>query len=222
MSRRLPTTEVQRLLARIEEQLATLVRIGLVMLVDAKPLTVGRYSRDPDARWGRVSRGWAKGYKFHAVYGAGNLPVSWEVTPLNEGESTVAARLFPPLGPGGGYIVGDSSYDSNQLYDAAATVGWQLVAKRKRPGAGLGHRHHCEGRLRSIALLENEFGRKLYALREEIERQFGWLTNHGAGLAPLPNWVRRLSCVQQWVQAKLLIHSVYACLRAIPPPLADA
>jgi hypothetical protein len=220
MSRRLRTTEVQKLLAWAEQHLAALQSNGWVKCVDGKPLTVGSHSKDPDAPWGRLRRGWGKGYKFHAIYGVGPLPLAWEVAPLNEAEPQVAARLIPSLRRGGGYILGDSSYDSNPLHETALAMGYQLVAKRKRPGTGLGHRRHSPGRLRSIALLEQKFGQALYAFREQIERQFGWLTNHGGGLAPLPNWVRRFPRVRLWIQAKLLVHAAYVYLTSPPPPLA--
>ena len=222
MSRRLRTTEVQRLLANMEQRLVSMDSGGVVKLVDGKPLTVGSHSKDPDALWGRVRRGWAKGYKLHAVYGGGSMPLCWEVTSLNEAEPSVAARLFPSLKGGGGYILGDCAYDSNPLHDVALAAGCQLVAQRKRPGTGLGSRRHSPGRLRSIALLRQDFGKSLYAYREQVERNFGWLTNHGGGLAPLPNWVRRSPRVRQWIQAKLLIHATYVTLTSIPPPLAVA
>jgi len=80
-----------------------------------------------------------------------------------------------------------------------------LVAKRKRPNAWPAHRRHSLARLYAMELLERNFGRALYAVRGEIERQFAWLTNHGAVLMPLGNWVRRLDQVRLWVQAKWLV-----------------
>jgi hypothetical protein len=223
MSRRLRTTEVQRLLHEMEERMARPQQNGeWVLTVDGKPLVVGSHSKDPDAEWGHVRRGWAKGYKFHAVYGQGCLPLRWEATPLNVAEPDVAAQMIPSLKPGGGYILGDSSYDRNPLHDVSLAVGYQLVAQRKRPRAGLGHRRHSPGRLRSIDLLQEEFGQALYRLREDVERQFAWLTNHGGGLAPLPNWVRRFHRVRLWIQAKLLVHAAYLSFRSRPPPLAVA
>ena len=223
MSRRLRTTEVQRLLHEMEERMARPQQHGeWVLTVDGKPLVVGSHSKDPDAEWGHVRRGWAKGYKFHAVYGKGCIPRSWEATALNVAEPDVAARMIPSLKRGGGYILGDSSYDSNPLHDISLAGGYQLVAQRKRPRAGLGHRYHSTGRLRSIDLLQGNFGQALYCLREDVERQFGWLTNHGGGLAPLPNWVRRFHRVRLWIQAKLLVHAAYLSFRPRPPPLAVA
>lgn len=222
MSRRLQTTEVQRVLVAMEQRLSSDPRGGLIFRVDGKPLLVGSHSKDPNAAWGHVRRGWAQGYKLHAIYGYDCLPFQWEVVPLNEAEPEVAARLIPALGKGGGYLLGDSAYDSNPLHDAALATGRQLVAQRKRPTAGLGHRRHSPGRLRCIELLKHKFGQTLYDLREQIERQFGWLTNHGAGLAPLPNWVRRIWRVRQWMQAKLIIHTTYVYQTSKPHPLAVA
>jgi hypothetical protein len=192
-----------------------------VTMVDGKPLPVGTHSKDPDAQWGRAGYGYAKGYKLHAVYGSVPVPLSWEITALNVAETTVASRLILALN-GGGYLLGDKLYDSNPLHDVANAAGYQLVADRKRPNTGLGHRCHSRGRLRSIALLEKGFGKSLYAHRGAIERQFGWLTSHAGGLSPLPSWVRRDHRVQCWVQAKLIIHAIYVYLTRPPPMLAYA
>ena len=222
MSRRLRTTEVQCLLNRIENALAALSGSGWVWMVDGKPLVVGTHSRDTDATWGRAGRGYAKGYKLHAIYGRGPIPGAWELVPLNESETEVARRLVPLLKRGGGYLLGDKAFDSNPLHTAANACGYQLVAERKRPGTGLGHRRHSPGRLRSIQLLRTKFGQHLYRCRDNIERQFGWLTNHGAGLAPLPAWVRRPHRVRLWVQAKLIIHAAYVYLHSSPTTPAVA
>jgi hypothetical protein len=221
MSRRLRTTEVQRLLYVMERSLVKLRDPGWVAVVDGKPLVVGSHSKDRDCAWGRAGRGYAKGYKLHAIYGDSPMPLAWELMPINVGESEVAARLVSTLN-GGGYLLGDKQYDSNPLHDAAQHAGYQLVAQRKRPHAGLGHRRHTPGRLRSITLLQNEFGQALYACRDDIERQFGWLTSHAAGLAPLPSWVRRYHRVESWVQAKLIIHTIYKQLRPPTPTVTCA
>jgi hypothetical protein len=220
MSRRLHTIEVQRILVQLESVLGSLEDGSLVKLVDGKPQLVGSHSKDPDAAWGKWRRGYAKGYKLHAIYGRGPLPEAWDVVPLNEAEPWVAALLITGLRRGGGYLVGDKAYDSNPLHDTAQAMGCQLVAPQKRAGR-LGHCRHSPGRLRSFALLKRTFGQQLMAYRKQVERHFGWLTNHSAGLAPLPNWVRRLPRVRLWIQAKLLIHAVYVYLHQPPPTLAD-
>lgn len=221
---RVKTVEVQRIFAEMEQRLKSDPQGGLLFVVDGKPLLVGSHSKDPDAHWGRARRGWAKGYKLHAIYGREEIfPFAWEVTALNEAEPEIAATMVPALGQGGGYLLGDSAYDSNPLHDVTTSTGRQLVAPRKRPSAGLGHCRHSPSRLRSIEVLRHDFGRDLMRLRDRIERQFGWLTNHATGLAPLPNWVRRLHRARLWVQAKLLIHAAYVIhthCSGVPPPLA--
>lgn len=212
LSRRLRTVEVLHLLHLMERWVRELwPHSGLVRILDSKPLVVGGYSRDPDSAWGRATKSYARGYKCLALYDRAPIPEAWEVAPLNHADSEVAIWLLPRMKQGG-YLVGDSQMDSNPLYEAAWARGCQLVAKRKRPNAGLGHRRHSPARLRSIQLLQTDFGKALYAQRGRIERQFAWLTSHAAGLLPLPSWVRRLDRVRLWVQAKMILHAVYVYL----------
>jgi hypothetical protein len=221
MSRRLRTSGVRNLMAALHEPLGG-HGDALIKTIDAKPLPVGAHSVAKDARWGRGVRGPARGYKLHALYGGGgggSLPIAWEVAPMNASEQRVARRLLRHLagGAAAGYVLADGVYDVNDLYARAAAVNHQLLAPRKRPEAGLGHRDHHPNRLRAIEMLEGPrpaFGRTLYALRTTIERRFGRLTNFGGGLAPLPNWVRTLPRVRLWVHAKLLIDALRWQLRA--------
>jgi hypothetical protein len=139
---------------------------------------------------------------------------------MNAAEPVVAARLIN-RGKFAGYVLGDKSYDNNFLHKAMTACGLQLVAERKRPGTGLGHCEQSAGRLRSMALLQQEFGQALLACRNSIERNFGWLTNHAGGLAPLPAWVRRIWRVTLWVQAKMISHCLYTQLNPLSFALAD-
>ena len=220
MSRRLGTVEVHCLLASMEGKLVHSQRHGWVWIVDGKPLPIGGYSKDHDAKWGYATGGFAKGYKLHAIYGGAPLPIAWEVMPMNAAEPEVAARLLAWC-QCRGYVLGDKSYDNNSLHRTATACGCQLVAERKRPKTGLGHGEQSPGRLRSMALLQQEFGKALYAGRSSIERSFGWLTNHSGGLAPLPAWVRGLHRVNLWVQAKMLGHYLYTQLKLLNLSLAD-
>lgn len=220
MSRRLGTVEVHCLLAAMEGKLAHSRRSGWVWIVDGKPLPIGGYSKDHDAKWGYATGGFAKGYKLHALYGASPLPVAWEVLPMNAAEPEVAARLIAWF-QCRGYVLGDKGYDNNSLHRTATACGSQLVAERKRPKTGLGHCEQSPGRLRSMELLQQEFGKALHACRDSIERNFGWLTNHSGGLAPLPSWVRRIHRVTTWVQAKLISHYFYTQLKPLNLTLAD-
>lgn len=181
---------------------------SLLAFLDGKPLPIGGNSKDPDARYGRAAGGFAKGYKLHTVWAKSNLPDAWEVTPMNISEKTVAYRLIGQL-HGGGYLLADGNYDASYLYDRAFEHGYQLLAPNrtaKKPGSG-GH-YQSPHRLRSIELLQHEYGQQLYHARPQIERDFGNATAFGGGLAPLPAWVRGLARVRTWVWAKLLINAV--------------
>ena len=103
MSRRLQTAEVHVVLAAMERRLTP--PHSMIRVVDGKPLVVGTHSKDPEATWGRAGRGFAKGYKLHAVYGSPALPETWEVASLNVSEPEVGARLISLLKQGGYILV---------------------------------------------------------------------------------------------------------------------
>jgi hypothetical protein len=239
MSERLRTLSLLQLLAAVLDRLASLAppQESLVRAVDGKrsrigrlpgePLPVGGYSKDRDARWGKsAADGWEKGYKMFDVWGKGVVPDAWTLGPMDEPEPTVARQqLIPKLAAGGcvGYLLGDALFDSNPLHEECAPRGIQLVAPRKKPGTGLGHRDHSPSRLRSIDLLESPppgdlpaagrrpFARELYEMRSDIERRLGNLCCFGGGLAPLPAWVRTPRRVARWVAAKLVINGLRQC-----------
>jgi hypothetical protein len=208
LSRRLRRPKTVELMTGVEENLLALTMIGyyLVRSIDGKALAVSNVSRDPDTGYGRGAGGHQKGYKLHAVWGRGPMPIAWALSPMNVSEKVMARCLIPTL-PGGGYLLADQHYDVNYLYDLAAEAGFQLVAKKTkdRGRGGLGHRRQSGGRLRSIALLTTAFGCVLYNQRNAIERCFGSWTSFGGGLGPLPAWVRRFCRVRNWIQTKILI-----------------
>src|ERR1700722_13562715 len=143
LSRRLRRPETVQLMTEVEQHLLALFAVGncLAHIIDGKPLGVSGVSKDADAGYGRGAGGKQKGYKLHAVWGRAPLPVGWVLAPLNVSEKTVARWLIETL-PGGGYLLGDTQYDVNYLYDAAEDAGFQLVTKktRSRGRGGLGHR----------------------------------------------------------------------------------
>ena len=55
--------------------------------------------------------------------------------------------------------------------------------------------------------MRQPFGKSIHRFRNQIEREFGNLTNFGGGLICLPAWVRRFSRVPNWVHAKLLVNA---------------
>jgi hypothetical protein len=192
----------------VEQHLVALLGLGrcLVHVIDGKALAISAVSKDRDAGYGRGAGASQKGYKLHAVWGVGPIPLAWVLAPMNASEKTIARGLIASL-LGGGYLLADVQYDVGYLYDLAASEGFQLVAK-KTPGRtreGLGHRRQSPARLRSIELLCTKFGRALYNQRNAIECRFGTLTSTGGGLSPLPAWVRRFHRVRHWVQSKIII-----------------
>lgn len=215
MSRRLRTLGVLHLIERVFHAVFDPRRQAMVQLalLDAKPLTVGAYSKDRDARTGYVASGRkAKGYKLHLACDGSRNVLAFRIAPMNEAESVVARDLVPTL-RGQGYLIADAAYDSNVLHTVTAAHNFRLIQPRRKPGGGLGGHNHHPDRLQAIALLESPrgtvsaFGRDLYRSRNDIEGFFGQLTNFGGGLTTgLPNWVRRPWRVTRWVTAKLIIY----------------
>jgi hypothetical protein len=178
---------------------------------DGKPLVVGGYSHDPDARRGQVPGGWARGYKLHVVVdGVSGAVDAFEVTPLDRpGEPTAARRLLRTLDLSGVLLRGDSNYDSNPLYRLVAERGGRLLAPRKKPFTGIGHHRQHPDRLRAIAELEGDGERSLRMHRRHrirVEQGLAHLTNLPFGLSPLPNFVRRLPRVRRWVKTKIMLY----------------
>jgi hypothetical protein len=220
--RRLRRPEIAKLMAMVEQRLMTLLAMGqcLVHMIDGKALAVSAVSKDPDAGYGHGAGAHQKGYKLHAIWSRSPMPSAWEVAPMNASE-TLMARSLISKSTGSGYLVGDTHYDSNYLYDLATQMGFQLVAKKRR-GRGLGSRRHSPARLRAIELLKSEFGRALYKRRNAVESCFSALCSVGGGLSPLPAWVRRIHRVRNWVQTKILLAGIRWILRHQPQTLVDA
>jgi hypothetical protein len=209
MSRRLCTKAVQELLKLMENALKIATspppEPELEVVIDAKPLPIGSYSKDPDAKWGRGAGGLAKGYKLYAVWGAAAVPEAWAICSMNVSEKAIAPELIRQT-PSADWLLGDSQYDSNELFDLAYEQGLQLLAPRRKKGR-LGHRYQSPHRRFSMKLLEGNAWPAFHRGRTKIERNFGNCTTFGGGLAPLPSWVRRLPRVTLWVHAKLLVNA---------------
>jgi len=207
MSRRVDKVSTGLFWRALQERLRSSGHPALLSFMDGKPLPIGGNSKDPDAHWGRSAGGLAKGYKLHAIWSTGNMPQTWEITPMNTDEKKVAKPLMEQLHYGG-YLLADGNYDTSELYDRAFARGYQLVAPfRKAKNPGCGKHYQSPHRLRSIQVLQSSFGKELYKARTRIERSFGNATSFAGGLAPLPAWVRGLDRVRTWVWAKLLINA---------------
>jgi hypothetical protein len=216
MSRRLRTVGViqlfERLLCAVSD--ATAAPVPLVKKLDSKPLCVGAYSKDRDAKRGRIAaRLFARGYRLHALF-HGRTVRSWILAGMNVHDATVAPQLLARLEGGGGYAVADNAYDTNDCHAAAAAADHQLVAppRRENRECRIARKNRPE-RLRALDLLAsplekcgqvNQFGVALYNCREAAESGFGELTM--LGLDHLPAWVRRPRRVALWTAGKIALH----------------
>lgn len=209
VSRRLRSGQVEQLIHTIFESFTVFTLLPKYLCIDGKPLTIGDHSRDPDARSGWAGFGFAKGYKLHAIWGKGPIPLCFQVTSLNVGEAKVARELVSQI-QHPAYIVGDRQYDSNPLHEVARAQNCQLIAEQKnRTGRLAANRKHSPSRIKCFEILKTAKGPLLLKYRDQIERRFGKLTCHGAGLGPLPAWVRTMHRVRLWVQAKLIINAIH-------------
>src|SRR6185295_8188653 len=112
-----------------------------------------------------------------------------------------------------------STDDTNALHEHVGRRGFQLLAPRRTSIQGRSvtdHHRTSPYRLRCIALLEGpgEFGRSVYRLRGQVERDYGNLSSFGAGLQPLPSFVRRPRRVAMWVIIKLILNGIRICQNA--------
>jgi hypothetical protein len=213
MSLRLRTLSVQQLLERTLAAVADLFHVPLVKQIDSKPLIVGAYSKDPDAKRGRVAAGqMARGYRLNTL-NHGRAVQHFELAPMNDHDSVTAPKLLKHL-KGGGYVLGDNAFDTNALHQEAAANNHQLVAPARAVNKGVRDiKSNCPQRLRALDLLDSplekcglksEFGSNLYNRRTAIESGFGELSLMGMNY--LPAWVRGPRRVAVWCAAKLLIY----------------
>jgi hypothetical protein len=213
MSRRLRTYGVFLVFEQLAGGLRAQFPCGLLKIVDDKPLVVGSASKDKDARRGYAAGSLAKGYRLCVLLDSGGAPDAWRLASLNTAESLAASQLVSDH-PGSGYLLADALHDTERFYQAAGHAGWQAIVQPKYPQAQ--HRLTPEDpwRQRGLQLAANplactgqttSFGQDLLEQRDIIERCFGYWTNFGGGLAPLPNWVRRPHRVAPWIQGKIII-----------------
>ena len=216
MSRRLRKMDVPAMLEKVMDRLEPVDRNALVLRIDGKPLPVAKHSQDPLATIGRGAGGFQRGYKLHAIYAGSNRPVAYRVEPMNVDERVVAAKMLEEIAGSEGYLLGDANYETNPLYDQAASAGRMMVTPRRFPNAkGLGQsRQHSEHRVAMIERMKNpsSFIRDLLSNRRAVETCFANLTNYGGGLTCLPSWVRGPR-VDLYVTAKILIR--LACDEAL-------
>jgi len=210
MSRRMRTVGVLQLIERVQTKLAEVLGDEVVKAIDSKPLKVGNYSKDRDARRGRAAGEMARGYKLHAIT-SGKAFKLWTLTAMNTNDQVGAAMLLPRLG-GWGYVSADNGYDANAVYREARSVNHQLIAPPRKSNAEVRDvRRNTAERIRSLDLCANplkhcglgdSFGMSLIQQREQVERNFGNAAM--SGLHTPPPWVRTPHRVATWTAAKLI------------------
>ena len=201
--------DLRALLERLQRDLPE----SSLRIIDGKALPLGVHGRDPDSANGWASRGYARGYKLHALIDASQRVVAFDVRPLNTSEKTVARELIDAAGGRrGATLLGDSAYDSNPLYAACAERGVRLLAPRRTPNRGFstGHKQH-PARLAAARLIEGHDPPAVLGERGRIERFFARLAV-GSRLYALPPWVRRAHRVWAWVAGKLACNAARIAL----------
>lgn len=88
------------------------------VIVDSTPL---EDYRDPDARWGKYSRGWFKGFKGHFSVNQLELPLKTRITTGNRHDSPFLPRLISNLNPN--RVLADAAYDSQSNRKACKKIG---------------------------------------------------------------------------------------------------
>jgi hypothetical protein len=211
MSRRMRSLGVLQLIERMQVMLAQALQDNAVVkAMDSKPLVVGNYSKDRQAKRGRAAGERARGYKLHVI-SCGKAFVHWTLMPMNCNDQVGAAMLLPRL-RGWGYVTADNGYDANAVYQQAWQANHQLVAPPRPSNAGVRDvRRNTSQRIRSLDLCANPlghcglgegFGGWLQRQREQLERNFGNATM--CGLYAPPPWVRTPHRVAAWAAAKII------------------
>ena len=233
-TRRIKSDDCQRILQLVHDQFAQRGVMTNAVYIDGKALVVSPVSKDRDAKRGKISGAFARGYKLYAAVNANRRIVVWSVMGLNEDEMTLARHVLlpqlPPLTPDA-LVMADSHYDSAPLHEEVCEpLGVCLLHPlRGQDRAGGKNR---EWKLRQMPWSRRELVRLwkdhpelmrfTYKARQEIERVFGVLTCTAGGLANLPAWVRHLDRVRRWVGVKIILYNARLKARESRQPLAAA
>jgi hypothetical protein len=215
--RRVKTSRINQMLQSVHEYLVRSDQRSTRVFFDGKPLPIGDFSRDPDARDGFGVSKLQRGYKLHALGTQDGRILDFRVLPLNAGEPDTARELTPSLPPQA-LALADSNYDSTFLYQAVNERGSVLITPLKgRARSADRLRRMSAGRRWAIDLWDRfpEICEHVQVWRDQIERIFSAVCGYGGGLSPLPAWVRRLDRVRRWVTGKIILyHARLSCRRA--------
>jgi Transposase DDE domain len=227
-TRRIKSEDCQRILQWVHDRFAiTPGQIADRLVIDGKPLLVSPVSGDRDARRGRISGGYGKGYKLHAIIDQNRRIVIWSVMGLNTDEKTVARELLPQALQrialsNDALIQADSHYDSAPLHaDTIMPLGLTMLSP-------LSGQKEVDGKHRAAKLKKMPASRRelvqcwkthpalmhyLLNSRGDIERTFGTFTCSADGLSSLPAWVRGINRVRRYVGGKIILYNAKQTLR---------
>ena len=128
---------------------------------------VPRSGIDTDARWGfSHTKGWIFGYKLHMISSTGSIivPLAADFTTANVQDN----QLYNPMTASSSlfteetcFMIGDSGYDDQKLYDLSINRGFELVCPVQR------YEHTPADRLELIQFYESELGQAIYSWRSK-------------------------------------------------------
>ena len=225
-TRRIKSDDCQRILQIVHDRFAQRQVSTAAIYIDGKALPVSPVSKDRDAKRGRISGAFARGYKLHAAVNAARRIVIWSVMGLNEDEKTVARHaLLPNLPPlsRDGLVLADSHYDSGPLHQQVCEPRdlWLVHPLRGQDRAVGTNRwwklRQMPATRRALVSLWADhlpLMRFVYKARQQIEGVFAVLTCTGGGLSNLPAWVRGLARVRRWVGVKIVLYNARLALSA--------
>jgi Transposase DDE domain len=197
--RRVSEEVFQSLLLKIHLDLARVGFSSPVKYLDGKPQLVSPVSKDPDARIGHITGGFAKGYKLHAMISENRRIVIWSLMALNVAEQSVALELAACLEPTPmGLVMADSNFDSAPLHKMLAVKDHCLLTPLKAQQRVKNGEHHAVtlrqmGAQRREALQvwkeHPDLAQYVLKSRNNVEGAFSVLTMALNGGNP-PPWVR--------------------------------
>jgi hypothetical protein len=134
---------------------------------------VPRSGIDTDARWGfSHTKGWIFGYKLHLISSTGSSSSTTTVVPLAADFTTANVQdnqLYNPMTASSSssvstetcFMIGDSGYDDQKLYDLSINRGFELVCPVQR------YEYTHTDRLELIHFYESELGQAIYSWRSK-------------------------------------------------------
>ena len=205
--KRVNEARFEMLLDQVTEKLGVQIPRGELLVVDGKPLEVGNFSQDPDAKNGYGAGGFARGYKLHAIVGEHGQVLKYEVVAMNHHEVPIAAEHLIDAVADGDLVLGDGNYDGRRLYEGVEKRGGQLITPLRGGVPEKMTNPQPNGRAEVIRMLcdDPKLFELLYKQRVGVERAFSVLVTAMGLQLHLPAWVRRLHRVRRWVAAKLAL-----------------